>query len=86
MVNLYSQILASTYTIQQIALTAMYLERFRKLVLSNETVLEQIDAKEKGFDEYKVATMLKDTLNNLSSSSGSWTPRIAASCARPLTA
>jgi hypothetical protein len=43
----------------------MYLERFRELVLSNETVLEQVDAKNKGFDEDKVAKMLKDTLNNL---------------------
>lgn len=64
-VNLYAQILSSTYPIQQIALTAMYLERFRELVLSNETVLEQVDAKNKGFDEDKVAKMLKDTLNNL---------------------
>ena len=64
-VNLYAQILASTYPTQQIALTAMYLERFRELVLGNETVLEQVGAKEKGFDEDKVAKMLKDTLNNL---------------------
>ena len=64
-VNLYAQILASTYPIQQVALTSMYLERFRELVLGNETVLEQIGAKEKGFDEDKVAKMLKDTLNNL---------------------
>jgi hypothetical protein len=64
-VNLYAQILSSTYPIQQIALTAMYLERFRELVLSNETVLEQVNAKEKGLDEDKVAKMLKDTLSNL---------------------
>ena len=64
-VNLYAQILSSTYPIQQIALTAMYLERFRELVLSNETVLEQVDAKNKGFDKDKVAKMLKDTLTNL---------------------
>lgn len=64
-VNLYAQILASTYPIQQVALTAMYLERFRELVLGNETVLEKTGAKEKGFDEDKVAKMLKDTLNNL---------------------
>ncbi len=64
-VNLYSHILASAYPIQQVALTAMYLERFRELVLGNETVLEQIGAKEKGFDEEKVAKMLKDMLNNL---------------------
>lgn len=50
-VNLYAQLLASIYPIQQIALTAMCLERFRELVLGNETVLEKIDAKEKGFDE-----------------------------------
>jgi hypothetical protein len=64
-VNLYARILTSTYPIQQIALTAMYLERFRELVLGNETVLEQVGAKEKGFDEDKVAKMLKDTLSNL---------------------
>lgn len=64
-VNLYAQILASTYPIQQVALTAMYLERFRELVLGNETVLEQVGAKDKGFDEEKVAKMLKDTLRNL---------------------
>ena len=64
-VNLYAYIRASTYPIQRIALTAMYLERFRELVLSNETVLEQVGAKEKGFDEAKVAKMLKDTLSNL---------------------
>ncbi len=64
-VNLYAQILASTYPIQQVTLTAMYLERFRELVLGNETALEQIGAKEKGFDEDKVAKLLKDTLSNL---------------------
>jgi hypothetical protein len=64
-INLYAQILASVYPIQQVALTAVYLERFRELVLGNETVLEQIGAKEKGFDEDKVAKMLKDTLINL---------------------
>ncbi len=64
-VNLYAQILSSTYPIQQIALTAMYLERFRELVLGNETVLEKIHAKEKGFDEDKVAKMLRNVLNDL---------------------
>lgn len=64
-VNLYAQILASTYPIQQVVLTAMYLERFRELVLGNETVLEQVGAKEKGFDEEKIAKMLKDSLSNL---------------------
>ena len=46
-------------------MTAMYLERFRELVLGNGTVLEQIGAKEKGFDEEKIARMRKDTLRNL---------------------
>lgn len=64
-VNLYAQILASTYPIQQVALTAMYLERFKELVLDNKTALEQVGAKEKGFDEDKIAKMLKDTLDNL---------------------
>lgn len=70
-VNLYAQILASTFPIQQVALTAMYLERFRELVLGNKTVLEQVDAKEKGFGEDKVAKMLKDTLKNLVEFAGS---------------
>ncbi|MDP9478157.1 MAG: hypothetical protein M3R38_21165 [Actinomycetota bacterium] len=64
-VNLYRLMLSTTFPIERIALTAMYLERFRELVLGNDTVLEQIDAKEKGFDEDKVAKMLRNVLNDL---------------------
>ena len=64
-VNLYRLMLSTTFPIERIALTAMYLERFRELVQGNETVIDKINAGEEKVDPEKVAKLLKGMLGAL---------------------
>ncbi len=64
-VNLYRLMLSTTFPIERIALTAMYLERFRELVQGNQTVLDKINAEEQKVDPEKVAKLLKGMLGAL---------------------
>jgi hypothetical protein len=64
-INLYHRMLWATFPLEQLALTAMYLERFRDLVLGNETVLDKINAEHEKIDPDKVAKLLRGTLGAL---------------------
>lgn len=64
-VNLYRLMISTTFPIERIALTAMYLERFRELVQGNETVIDKINAEEEKVDPEKVAKLLKGMLEAL---------------------
>ncbi len=65
--NAYNDILSATFVTQRLALTAMYLERFRSLVLGNSTVLDAVNKerrkeKKERIDESEMAQELSGTL------------------------
>jgi hypothetical protein len=63
-VNLYTEMLSATFPTQRLALTTMYLESFRDLVLGSSTVLEAVNKDQKKFDPTKIAKAIRNTLRN----------------------
>jgi hypothetical protein len=60
--NLYADILATTFPTQRVALTAMYLERFRVSVFGNSSLIEIVNQGENRVDENELARLVRETL------------------------
>lgn len=66
-VNSYADVLSATFSTQKLALTTMYLERFRDLMFGSSTTLEEVN-QEKQINVNKIAKsirkLLRDTIEN----------------------
>ncbi|MBA3610172.1 MAG: hypothetical protein H0W54_01950 [Rubrobacter sp.] len=66
-VNSYADVLSANFPTQKLALTTMYLERFRDLMLGSSTILEEV-GQEKQIDVSKIAKsirkLLRDSIEN----------------------
>ncbi len=82
--NLYADILATTFPTQKVALTAMFLERFRVSVYGNSSITEVINQIEKKIDENEIATIVKTTLVNYIDESKKLTPEERTQLKEPI--
>jgi hypothetical protein len=64
-VNFYADILSVTFSTQSLALTTMYLERFRHLMLGNSAVLQVINEDQEKIDANSMAKRVRSTLRTI---------------------
>jgi hypothetical protein len=63
-VNFYTDVLSATFPTQKLALTTMYLERFRDLMFGSSTLLEAINEDQKKVDTKKLSKKVRGALRD----------------------